>query len=109
MFSLCFVLAEDATRNKLRSNSFRDLITQILHFLLDQRKQQLGNASLRVPSVMEADQDLLETSKFASEQEVDFTTADPNAVMQLHPYDLDEEGIQLFHKLQGPSVGDRHM
>lgn len=60
---------------------------------------------------MEADQDrhLLQTSKFPSEQEVDFTTADPDAVMQPHPHDLDAEGIQLFHKLEGPSVEDKHM
>lgn len=60
---------------------------------------------------MEADQDchLLKTSKFPSEQEGDFTTADPNTVMQLHPHDLDAEGIQLFHKLEEPFVEDKHM
>ena len=52
MLSLCFVLAEDATRNKLGSDSFRDLITQILHFLPDQRKQQFENASLRESPVL---------------------------------------------------------
>lgn len=51
MFSLSFVLAGDATRNKLCSKPFRDLITQILHFPADQRKQ---SALLRVPSAVQA-------------------------------------------------------
>lgn len=54
MFSLSFVLAGDATRNKLCSKPFRDLITQILHFLPDQRKQRLEAALLRVPRAVEA-------------------------------------------------------
>lgn len=57
IFSLSFVLAGDATRNKLCSKPFRDLITQILHFPPDQRKQRLESALLRVPSAVEADWD----------------------------------------------------
>lgn len=65
---------------------------------------------MRVPSVMAADNcHLLEPSKLPSEQEVDFTTSDPNAVIQTHPHDLDTERIQLSHRLEGPSVEDKHM
>lgn len=47
---------------------------------------------------MEAHQDghLLEASKFASEQEAGFTTADPNAMLQPQPRDLAARGNAAF-------------
>lgn len=81
MFSLSFVLAGDATRNKLCSKPFWDLITQILHFPPDQR-------NLRVPRWESPVLWRLTgtvTSAFPSEQEPDFTTADPNATSASWP------------------------
>lgn len=84
MFSLSFVLAGDATRNKLCSKPFRDLITQILHFPPDQRK----GSGFRVPCWESPVLWRLPgtvTSTLPSEQEPHFTTADPNATSASWP------------------------
>lgn len=99
MFSLSFVLAGDATRNKLCSKPFRDLITQILHFSPDQRKQRLESALLRVPSAVEADWDCHLHIPFIAGAR--FYQTPP------HLHNLAAEGTQLCQRLKEPIVEDR--